>query len=70
MQCQCYKNLNAVGSFRCQHYKAKCMHAICMRCLTLPAKSVLEGMSARCCLTGLYPKGVLIIFFDHITNYT
>lgn len=32
-------------------------------------KAVLEGIFARCYLTGLYRKGVLIIFLDHITNY-
>lgn len=33
-------------------------------------KTVLEGVFARCCLIALYQKGALIIFLDHITNYT
>lgn len=48
------------------------MHACYMREMSNIAseeKAVLEGIFARCYLTGLYRKGVLIIFLDHITNY-
>lgn len=72
MQCQCYKNLNAVAQFQMTKLQSQ-MHARYMHEMPNVAseeKAVLEGIFATCCLTGLYRKGVSITFLDHVTNYT
>lgn len=55
MQCKCYKNLNAVAQFQMTKLQSQ-MHACYiygMSNVVSEEKAVLEGIFARCCLTGL-----------------